>query len=139
MLVKDVMSRRLIMVKPRESVYAAVKLMVANNISGVVVEENKAAAGIITMKDICRRVIVEDRDVYKTVVSDVMTKPVLSVPMLMNVERAAALMGERKVKRLVVVDEKNAAIGMVTVMDIVSNLPGLMDVMFKTWVKPQWK
>ena len=139
MLVKDVMSRRLIMVKPRESVYAAVKLMVANNISGVVVEENRAAAGIITMKDICRRVIVEDKDVYKTVVSEVMTKPVLTVPMLMNVERAAALMGERKVKRLVVVDERNAAVGIVTVMDIVSNLPGLMDVMFKTWVKPQWK
>jgi CBS domain-containing protein len=139
MFVKDVMSRRLVLVKPMESVYAALKLMVTNNISGLIVEEKKTAVGVITMADICRRVIAEDKDVYKTQISEVMTKPALTVPMLLTVEGAAALMGERRVKRLVVVDEKNAVVGIVTVMDIVSNIQGVMDVMFKTWVKPRWK
>ncbi|MFH1055455.1 MAG: CBS domain-containing protein [Candidatus Altiarchaeota archaeon] len=139
MLVKDVMSARLVMVKPRETIYAALKLMVANNISGVIVEDERKAAGVVTMKDICRRVLVADRDIYKTTVGDVMSKPVLTVKMLETVEAAAKLMSEKNVRRLVVVDEMNKAVGIVTVMDIVSKLPKLVDVMFRTWVRPDWR
>jgi CBS domain-containing protein len=139
MLVKDVMSPRLIMLGPKESAFAAVKLMVANNISGVVVEEGKRAVGMVTMKDIVRRVVAEEKDVHSVLAHEVMSSPVITVPHLTAVESAAALMGERRVKRLVVVDERNKAVGIVTVMDIVSRLPNLMDVMFQTWVKPDWR
>jgi CBS domain-containing protein len=139
MLVRDVMSPRLIMVGPRETVFAAVKLMVANNISGVVVEDGKRAVGLITMKDIVRRVVAKDGDVHTVAVAEVMTSPVITVPQMTAVEKAAEVMGGRRVKRLVVVDERNRAVGMVTVMDIVSRLPAMLDVMFETWVKPDWR
>ncbi|MFH0862241.1 MAG: CBS domain-containing protein [Candidatus Altiarchaeota archaeon] len=139
MLVKDVMSKRLIMIGPREMVFAAVKLMVANNISGVVVEEGKKAVGIITMKDIIRRVVANERDIYGTQVSEVMSSPVQTINQLTALERAASWMGEHKIKRLVAVDDKNKAVGIVTVMDIVSKLPEMVDVMFQTWVKPDWR
>ena len=139
MLVRDIMSKKLIMMSPRETVFAAIKLMVENNISGVVVEDAKKAVGIITMKDICRRVLSEERDMYKTQVGDVMTSPVVTVNGLTAVEVAASTMGEKRLKRLVVIDDQNRAIGIVTVMDLVSNLPHLVDVMFQTWVKPDWR
>jgi CBS domain-containing protein len=139
MLVKDVMSRKLIMAGPKETAFAAVKLMVENNISGVVVEENKKAVGIITMKDVVRRVIAEEKDVHTTPIADVMSSPVATVSQLTAVENAAAIMGEKGIRRLVVVDEKNRVVGIITVMDIVSILPNMLDVMFQTWVKPVWR
>jgi len=139
MLVKDVMSRRLIMIAPKEMVFAAVRLMVENNISGVVVEDAKKAVGIITMKDIIRRVVAAERDIYRTQVAEVMSTPVQTIHQLTALERAAAWMGEHKVKRLVAVDDNNKAVGIVTVMDIVSKLPAMVDVMFQTWVKPDWR
>jgi CBS domain-containing protein len=139
MLVKDVMSRKLIMAGPKETAFAAVKLMVENNISGVVVEENKKAVGMVTMKDIVRRVIAVEKDVHTTPIADVMSSPVATVSQLTAVENAAAIMGEKGIRRLVAVDEKNRAVGIITVMDIVSILPNLLDVMFQTWVKPVWR
>lgn len=139
MLVKEIMSKRLVMVAPGASVFDAVKSMVENRISGVVVEDAKRAAGMLTMRDVCSRVIVGGRDARRTSVAEVMTQPVVTVPLLGTVEDAAQLMGERRIKRLVVVDEKDRALGVVTAMDIVSSLPGLLDVMFKTWVKPEWR
>jgi CBS domain-containing protein len=139
MLVKEIMSKTLIMMGPRETVFAAIKLMVENNISGVVVEDGKKAVGIVTMKDICKRVLAVEKDIYKTPVCDVMTSPVLTINCLTEVENAASLMGQKRIKRLVVVDEHNRAVGIITVMDIVSKLPQLVDVMFQTWVKPDWR
>jgi len=139
MLVKDIMSKRLVMVGPKETVFAAVKIMVENNISGVVVSENNQAVGIITTKDICKRVLIFGKDVHATPIGDVMSKPVLTVSGLLSVESAAKIMGQRKVKRLVVVDEYNKVEGIVTIMDVVSNLPGMLDIMFQTWVRPDWR
>ena len=139
MLVKDIMSKRLIMVGPRETAYAAVKLMVENNISGVVVEDAKKAVGMITMRDICRRVIAQEKDIHTTLAGEVMSSPVMTVNHITAVEKAAQIMGERKLKRLVVVDDKNKALGIITVMDVVSKLPELIDVMFQMWVKPDWR
>jgi CBS domain-containing protein len=139
MLVKEIMSKRLIMIPPKEMAFAAVRLMTENNISGVVVEEGKKAVGIITMKDIIRRVIAEEKDIYSTQVGDVMSSPVQTISSISSIESAASLMGEKKLKRLVVVDDHNKAVGILTVMDIVSALPNLVNVMFETWVKPDWR
>jgi CBS domain-containing protein len=139
MLVKDIMSPKLVMVDPAKTVFYAVSLMVENNISGLVVEEQKRAVGILTMKDVARRVIAQDKDVHKTLVADAMSSPVSTINQMTLAEKAASIMGDRKIKRLVVVDDRNKAVGIITTMDIVSHLPNLLDVMFETWVKPEWR
>jgi CBS domain-containing protein len=139
MLVKDVMSARLIRVTPDEPVFNAVKLMVDNNISGLAAVEGGRSVGIITLKDVVRRVVAEDRDVHKTRIRDVMSAPVLTVNYMATLEKAADTMKERRYKRLVVVDNQNRVVGIITAMDVVSAVPRLVDVMFRTWVKPDWR
>jgi CBS domain-containing protein len=95
--------------------------------------------GIVTLKDVAKRVIAEGRDVHRTYVSDIMSAPVVTINHISMVENAAKLMGEKKLKRLVVVDDKNRVAGIITALDVVSNLPNLVEVMFKTWVKPDWR
>jgi CBS domain-containing protein len=139
MLVKDIMSTRLIMVKPEDTARNAVKRMVENRISGMIVEAQGKAVGMVTMRDVCRGAVAEGKDVGETIVRDLMSQPVLSVHPLNNIMKATELMAKHRIKRLAVVDKYNRVVGIITTMDIVSHLPELVEVMFKTWVKPQWR
>ncbi|MBD3387817.1 MAG: CBS domain-containing protein [Candidatus Altiarchaeales archaeon] len=138
MLVKEVMSTRLVLILSSDTVLKAVKLMVANDIGSLIVADKGRAVGVLTMKDVCSKVISEEKDVGSTLVGDVMSSPVITVHPNSNVERAAKLMEENNIRRLAVV-EYNKVLGIITMMDIVSNLPELLGVMFQTWVTPTWK
>ncbi len=139
MLVKDIMSTRLITVSPEERVDSAAKKLVSHNISGMIVVEEGKAVGVVTTNDIFRKVLVAGKEAADVEVREVMSSPVLSVHPLNSVEKAVKLMGEHRVRRLAVVNEANMVVGIVTVMDIVSHLPDLIKVMFQTWVKPDWR
>jgi CBS domain-containing protein len=139
MLVHEVMSRKLITLKPDDVAYTAVKLMISNKISGLLVLEEGKAVGVVTMKDVFKNVLLAEKNVHETPVRDIMSKPVLSVHPLKRIEKAAEAMSRHHVKRLAVMDDNKNIMGIITAMDIVSKIPELIDVMFKTWVKPQWR
>jgi len=139
MLVRDAMSPRLITLSSTQTVYEAVGLMVANNISGLAAIENGVAAGVITLKDVVRRGVAKDKDLKKTPVSELMTRPVITINDKAPIEKAADAMKDRRIKRLVVVDDAYKVVGIITAMDIVSAVPKLVNVMFNTWNKPDWK
>ncbi|MBU0762907.1 MAG: CBS domain-containing protein [Candidatus Altiarchaeota archaeon] len=139
MLVKDVMSQNVIFVSSEESVFEAVKLMALHNISGLVVGSRGRVEGVITMKDIFRKLVVLEKDIRKSKVGEYMSSPAVTVNQLNMVEKVAEVMGAKKIKRLVVVDSTGNAVGVITAMDVVSKVPKLLHVMFDTWVKPGWR
>lgn len=139
MLVKDLMSRRLVTVRPFDSVQHAAHLMARYNISGLFVLKEGKLTGVITMKDIFKKILVFGKDMKKEKVKDYMSFPVACVQPLTTVEEAAKLMSKKKVKRLAVTDNEQGLLGIVTLMDIVSNVPQLINVMIETWVKPSWR
>lgn len=139
MLVKDIMSRRVIYIKPEHSVFDAVLLMNQHNISGLIVGSNMHALGIITLKDIFRKLVAEEKNLKQSAVADYMSTPIQTILYLSTVEAAAQIMTTNKIKRLVVVDSGNNVVGIITSMDLVSKVPKLLHVMFDTWVKPGWK
>jgi CBS domain-containing protein len=139
MLVKDVMSRHLLMVSGSDSVFDTVKLMVGHNISGLVVEREGKAVGVVTLRDVAKRVVAAELDPKGVKVADIMSHPVATVNELSSVESAAELMTKKGFRRLVVVDSANKVAGILTVKDVVSRMPELIDIMFKTWVTPAWK
>ncbi len=139
MLVKDVMSSKVVFADPNSSVYDAVKLMASQNISGLVVGSSTKLMGVITMKDIFTKLVAADKNTKDVTVRQYMSSPALTINQLTPLEKAALLMSEKKIKRLVVVDLSNHVVGIITQMDLVSNVPDLLHVMFDTWVKPTWR
>jgi len=140
MLVKDVMSERIIFIRPQDSIQRAIMTMVKHDISGLtVVAEGKRLVGMLTMKDIFRKVLARDKDPKTTVVSDVMSSPVIFIHPLDTIGEAAETMAQKNIKRLVVVNSANVPTGIITAMDIVGGTPEMLDVMFSTWVKPTWR
>lgn len=126
--VEDVMSSPIVTIKDTDSVLTAAKLMRKNKIGCVVVvDKTGKPRGLITERDIVRRVASLDLLPSKVQASKSMTKPPITIAPSANVTEAAKKMRELKVRRLIIVEEGKLR-GIVTSNDIVDITPTLIDV-----------
>jgi CBS domain-containing protein len=105
-------------VGPQTTVFDAVKLMSEKGVGALLVMENKKMVGIITERDYARKVILAGKSSRQTPVKDVMTKRVLWVAPERTVEECMALMTDKRVRHLPVVDNTQV-VGMVSIGDLV--------------------
>lgn len=126
MLVRDVMNKNVITVKPDLSVREAVKLMTRYHIGSLVVMENERIVGILTEGDILRKVVIEERDLDETKVKEIMSENVITVEPDKRIEDAVELMTQHKIKKLPVVED-DKLIGIITTSDIIVVEPKLIE------------
>jgi CBS domain-containing protein len=102
------------------TVFDAVKAMVEANVGAILVTgaNPDQVEGIFTERDYLRRIAVEGRTSRETLVRDVMTSPVLVVGPETSVEEAMALMTDRRIRHVPVVDSERL-VGMVSIGDLV--------------------
>jgi len=117
MKVEDVMIDKVITVKDDETVKRAVDIMNKHEIGCLVVEKNGSAVGILTERDLMKRVLAKCKDPKKVKVCDIMTQPLMYVSPKTDVEQAAKIMFKLKIKKLPVIEESRL-VGLVTVTDI---------------------
>ena len=115
--VKDVMVTNVVTVDVGVNVRKAVQRMNKQEISCLVVLEKGNFAGILTERDVLKRVVAEARNPEKTLVGDVMSKPLIVVDPDASLEEALELMFEKRVKKLTVVKDKEL-VGLITMTDI---------------------
>jgi CBS domain-containing protein len=108
----------IVSVTPDASVLDAIKLMAERGIGSLLVMRGDTMAGIVTERDYARKVIVMGRSSESTTVSEIMTADVLSVPPDKTVNACMALMSERKIRHLPVVDN-DKVLGMLSMRDLV--------------------
>jgi CBS domain-containing protein len=123
--VEDVMTKEVITVDENETVKKAAGIMGKNEISCLIALRKGRAIGIITERDILKRIIVEDRDPEKTKVANVMSSPLEVVAFGTDLEKALKLMVRKKIKKLPVVDKKSI-LCLVSLTDIAHCQPALI-------------
>ena len=103
-----------ITVSPDQTLAEALELMTANRISGIpVVERSGKLCGIITNRD------VRFAENPKQPVSELMTKDNLAtVPLGTGQKEAQHILHQRRIEKLLVVDDDNHCVGLITVKDI---------------------
>jgi CBS domain-containing protein len=103
-----------------ETVFEAVKAMVDANVGAILVTGANAdrIEGIFTERDYLRRIAVEGRTSRETLVRDVMTSPVIVVGPETTVEEAMALMTDRRIRHVPVVEDGDV-VGIVSIGDVV--------------------
>ncbi|MFC1766575.1 CBS domain-containing protein [Planctomycetota bacterium] len=114
----DIMTEEIAAVEADQSVARAVEMMAQKGISSVLVMCHGKAEGILTEKDVLRTVLAQGKDPEQTCVVEVMTFPLITVPSSHSVMSASRLMDDKRVHRLVVVDE-DQTLGIVTRTDII--------------------
>jgi CBS domain-containing protein len=104
-----------------DSVYEAIKLMAEKGIGALVVTDGDSIAGIITERDYARKVVLMDRSSKATPVRDIMSKAVRFVRPDQTAEECMALMTERRMRHLPVIDN-GRLVGMVSIGDLVKDI-----------------
>ncbi|MFQ6064994.1 MAG: cyclic nucleotide-binding/CBS domain-containing protein [Candidatus Bathyarchaeia archaeon] len=111
------MVRRVVTIPIDASAYDAVKLMNKNRIGCLVVLYNNEIVGILTERDLLKRVLEKCRDPKETVVSEIMTRQVIVGRPDMELVEATRLMFKKKVKKLPIAKGKRL-VGLITLTDI---------------------
>jgi len=137
--VERIMVGKVISVKADASVKDAVDLMNQYDIGCLVVDEDGIVNGIITERDVLKRVISKSKSPEETKVSDVMSKPLIFGGPKMYVEDAARLMFSKNIKKLPII--KNGRVtGIITFSDIarISNVEPQMAKVIEELMKNGW-
>jgi IMP dehydrogenase len=108
------------------TVFEAVKMMDQYHIGALIVTEGSQdgeiresnIAGIITERDYARKIVLLDRSSKTTRVGEIMTPKVLAVQMTDTTEACMALMTQRRMRHLPVIQD-GKLVGMVSIGDLV--------------------
>ena len=113
-------ARPIITIDEGASVTAASKLMVENERGSVVVTRKGETVGLLTERDILRRVVSKSLDPGTTKVREVMTSSPVTIDEDKPLREAVDLMNRKKVRRMLVT-EKGKIVGIFTLRDIVKH------------------
>jgi CBS domain-containing protein len=112
---------RVVKVRPEQSVLEAIKVLAQEDIGAAIVMTGDRLAGIFSERDYTRKVILKGRSSDTTRVEEIMTANVVVVSPRTRTRECMALMTEKNIRHLPVVDE-GRIIGMVSIRDIVSDI-----------------
>ena len=115
--VKDIMIENVIWIRANATVKQAVKLMNEQEIGCLIVAEKGEAIGIVTERDILKRVVTKSKDPEVTKVSEIMSKPLIVGGPDMYVENATRLMFKKNIKKPPIM-ENGRLVGLITLSDI---------------------
>lgn len=111
--------KRVIYAKPNENLKNILKLMSENRISAIPIFENNKAVGIISEKDILD---IASRGVsLDALAKEVMHSPIISVKIDTLVVDAVKLMNDKNIRRVLVKDNDDNCVGIITQKDILRN------------------
>ncbi len=122
--IADVMSLRIVTVKPDETVALAVARMLEENVGSVAVCDANQLVGIFTERDVLR-LAGENTQLQDLRIGDVMTRRVVTVAPDDDVLAAAALMADRRIRHLPVVQDGNV-LGILGLRDVARSLVELV-------------
>jgi len=123
--VEDVMTKEVITIDENATTKEAAEIMDKNEISCLIALRKGRAIGIITERDLLKRIIVEAKNPEKTKVKMVMSSPLEVIAVGTNLETALRLMFLKKIKKLPVVN-KDSILGLVSLTDIARCQPAII-------------
>lgn len=122
--VRDIMRKSVITSSMKETILDAAKKMSEYGIGSVVVTNDDKLVGIVTERDIVRKVASRDMSAKQVSVFDVMSTPLISIAPDAKVIDAVRIMKERDVKRLIVFKNEEM-VGIITDDDVIRCHPGI--------------
>ena len=121
MQVRELMTKSPAVCTPDMNLEKVARLMVEHDCGAIPVVENadnRKAVGIVTDRDITTRIVAKGQNPLQKRAADAMTDAVVSVRPEDSAERAAELMEENQVRRLIVADDGGACLGIVAQADV---------------------
>lgn len=108
-------------VRPDESVYSALELLARYEAGALMVMEGGRLVGVFSERDYTRKIALQGRNSKETRVEEIMTRNVYTVTSSTGTRTCMALMSEKKIRHLPVVDGATV-LGMISIRDILDDI-----------------
>ena len=106
-------------VKPGDTVLKALEVMARYDVGALLVMEGDRLAGIFSERDYARKVVLQGKTSVDTMISSVMTEKVVYAEPDQTVEEAMALMTDKHVRHLPVLEGGKKVVGVISIGDLV--------------------
>jgi CBS domain-containing protein len=107
--------------RPTDSVFEALELLARYEVGALMVMDSARLVGVLSERDYTRKVALQGRNSKETQVQDIMTRAVISVSPSTPTMACMALMSEKKIRHLPVVDGPTV-FGMISIRDILDEI-----------------
>jgi CBS domain-containing protein len=108
-------------VHPDDTVFDALKLLAEREVGALMVMDHGKLIGVLSERDYTRKIALQGKNSKETKVSDIMTKNVFVVTPDTRTRTCMALMSEKRIRHLPVVDG-DTVIGMISIRDIMDDI-----------------
>ncbi len=123
--VGEIMTKKLETIAISNSAQEAAKKMRDKNVSSLlVIDNNNNTIGIVTERDLVRKVCVNDASSKHTMIQEITSSPLITIDAISSIEVAADVMTQNKVRHLLVVEDNdiNKPLGIITPGDFTDYL-----------------
>ncbi len=121
-LIESKKIKKLAAVSPDQTVLQALEIMAEVDVGALLVLDGERLAGVFSERDYARKVILQGKGSRQTKVSEVMTGKVVYVKQNATIEECMAIMTEKHIRHLPVLDENQMVIGIVSIGDVVKEM-----------------
>lgn len=115
-------NKRLAFVAPDQSVLRALEIMAEVDVGALLVLEGKKLVGMFSERDYARKVILQGKASRNTPVSEIMADNVVSVTTDQSIEDCMAIMTDKHVRHLPILDKDGNVLGIVSIGDVVKEI-----------------
>jgi CBS domain-containing protein len=125
--VSSIMTGEVITATADETIKTVCKLMYENDIGSIVIvkrtiEDANKPVGIITERDIVRQIGLSELFVVQAPIRQIMSTPLVTIGSNNPIRDAIEIMQLKKIRRLVVIDDREKMIGIITIKDALKEM-----------------
>lgn len=103
------------------TVFEAIQMMADKRVGALLVMEGAALKGIISERDYAREVILKGRLSKETLVGEIMSSSVITVPSTQSVDASLSIMTQNHIRHLPIVDD-DTVVGVLSLGDLVKDV-----------------
>lgn len=115
--VGDIMMCHVACIPQGTSVAAGAVTMSERNVSCMIIMEGENASGIITERDLFKKIVAQEKDPAQIPVEEIMTGPVITIPPTCSIYNATRIINEKRIRHLLVMED-HKFLGIITQTDI---------------------
>jgi CBS domain-containing protein len=110
--------------------------MAQEGVSALIATSEGRAMGILAERDTLKRIVAEGKNSRKMKVKEIMSSPLVTIEPSTDLEEAAHVMFEKKIKNLPVIHD-NRLIGLISLSDICKLQPEILKVLRQIMETPE--